>query len=84
MNEKVKRLEVKDIEKSSEISDLKERFEMLYATVEQILAERQETFRLLVKPSEKTPTVKNKKRRKTKQHPTPSPTHIRPKFWSSP
>jgi hypothetical protein len=55
VKDKVKSLEVNDIEKSSEISELNERLEMLYATVEQILAEREETFIKTVKPSEKTP-----------------------------
>ena len=41
MKEKVKGLEVKDIEKSSEISDLNERLEMIYATVEQLVSERE-------------------------------------------
>ena len=75
LKDKVKSLEVKDIEKSSKISELYERLEMLYATVEQIVAEREETFIQAVKPSEKTPTVKTKK---IKQHPTPSPTHHQP------
>ena len=74
MMEKVKNLEVKDIEKSSEISYLNERIEMLCATVEQIVAEREETFRQTGKPSEKTPMVKTRKRKKAKQHPTPSRT----------
>ena len=54
---------------------------MLYATVEQIISEREDIFREAVKSAdvETTPTVrKMKKRRKVKQHPTPSPTKNQP------
>ena len=45
---------------------------MLYATVEQIVAEREDIIGGTVKS---THVVKTKKRRKAKQHPTPSQTH---------
>ena len=51
---------------------------MIFATVEQLVAEREEPVRQVVKAYEKTPTIKTKKRRKAKQHPTPSPTHHQP------
>ena len=54
---------------------------LLYATVEQIISEREDIFREAVKSAtvETTPTVRKlKKRRKVKQHPTPSPTNNQP------
>ena len=59
--------------RSDQLSDLFERLEL----VEQIVAEREEAFIAAAKDVVKntTPVVKGtKKRRKTKQHPTPSPT----------
>ena len=63
------------LEKNKEISVLIERLEL----VEQIIAEREEIFIAATKvvAGNKTPVVKGtKKRKKTKQHPTPSPTHV--------
>ena len=77
LNEKVKLLEFENREKSKELSDLFERLEL----VEQIIAEREEAFIAAAKAVVKntTPVVKGtKKRKKTKQHPTPSPTHPSP------
>ena len=71
---KVEDLEKENIEKTKEISFLIERLEL----VEQIIAEREEIFIAATKvvAGNKTPVGKGtKKRRKTKQHPTPSPTH---------
>ena len=79
MKVKVKLLEVKDSDKSKEISELNDRLEMLYATVEQIVSEREDLFMEALKAGKITPAVKGtKKRRKAKQHPTPSPTHQHP------
>ena len=78
LKEKVNSLEIKDCEKSKEISDLNNRLEMLYATVEQIVADREDMFREAAKSAQTTPTIKTKKRRKAKQHPSPSPTHQHP------
>ena len=64
---KVEILEIEKRKKSEEISDLYERLEM----VETILAEREQVF-----DGNNTPKDKDtKKRRKAKQHPTPSPVH---------
>ena len=81
LKHRVKDLEDRDIERRKEISDLNCRLEMLYATVEQIISEREDIFREAVKSAtvETTPTVRKlKKRRKVKQHPTPSPTKNQP------
>ena len=64
---KVEILEIEKRKKSEDISDLYERLEM----VETILAEREQVF-----DGNNTPKDKDtKKRRKAKQHPTPSPVH---------
>ena len=73
----VEPLEFENREKSKELSDLFERLDL----VEQIIAERDKAFVGADKAvvENKTPVVKGtKKRRKTKQHPTPSPTHPSP------
>ena len=76
LKDKVKLLEDKDVDKDQEIKELNNRLEMLYATVEQIVTEREDLFKDALKAGETTPTVKGtKKRRKVKQHPTPSPNH---------
>ena len=72
LKDKVNTLQIKHNEKSREIANLNDRLEMLYATVEQIVAEREDIIGGTVKS---TPVVKTKKRRKAKQHPTPSQTH---------
>ena len=72
LKDKVNTLQIKDNEKSREIANLNDRLEMLYATVEQIVAEGED---IIEENPESTPVVKTKKRRKAKQHPTPSPTH---------
>ena len=72
LKDKVNTLQIKDNEKSREIANLNDRLEMLYATVEQIVAERED---IIEETPNSTPVVKTKKRRKAKQHPTPSPTH---------
>ena len=67
-------LEFENREKSKEMSDFFERLEL----VQQMMAEREEVFIAASKAvlENKTPVVKEtKKRRKTKQHPTPSHTH---------
>ena len=74
---KVEDLEKENIEKTKEISFLIERLDL----VEQIIAEteREEVFIAATKvvAGNKTPVVKGtKKRKKTKQHPTHSPTHV--------
>ena len=70
MKVKVKLLEVKGSDKSKEISELNDRLEMLYATVEQIESEREDLFMEALKAGEITPAVKGtKKRRKAKQLP---------------
>ena len=81
LKHRVKDFEERDIERKKEISDLNCRLEMLYATVEQLVTERADIFREPVKSAtvETTPTVRKlKKRRKVKQHPTPSPTKNQP------
>ena len=79
LKDKVKHLEDKDSDKSKDILELNDRIEMLYATVEQLVTEREDNLNEAVKAHETTPAVKgNKKRRKVKQHPTPSPTHQHP------
>ena len=75
LKSKVEDLEVDNLEKSKEISFLIERLEL----VEQIIAEREEIFIEATKvvAGNKTPVGKGtKKRKKAKQHPTPSPVHV--------
>ena len=70
LKSKVEDLEKENIEKTKEISVLIERLDL----VEQIIAEREEVFIAATKvvAGNKTPVVKGtKKRKKTKQHPTP-------------
>ena len=64
-------LQIKHNEKSREIANLNDRLEMLYATVEQIVAEREDIIGGTVKS---THVVKTKKRRKLNStQPPPKP-----------
>ena len=80
---KVEILEIEKNKKFEELCDLNDRLEM----VEAILAEREEvSIAAAVQAAANTITPKekgSKKRRKVKQHPTPSPVHNNPRRASS-
>ena len=67
---KVEIMEIEKVKKDKEIADLNERVEM----VEAIVAERAASVKADITPKDKG----TKKRRKAKQHPTPSPVHSHP------